>query len=222
MIKTDDTGDLDLKKWMMTAAYIAVVSAVIYNKEVLIVWLKKGGDPSDIPLIIILATLLALVPVIPFGVIAGIAGVKYGVWIGGLINVVSSTAASVVMFFVVRYVFAEFGRSYLTKQKALRQFTLMVEKNAFFSVLLGRLIPILPSPAVNVYAAISKIPFMTFLGATILGKIPVMLVFAFVGDQAFESIKSSLFALGIYAVILLVVFIGYRYHNKQKFKSRID
>lgn len=199
-----------MRKWLIAITYLITIVFVIFNQETIIAWLQKGGDVADIPYVLLLATFLALVPVIPFGVIGGIAGVKYGLWLGGLINVASSTLAAVIMFAAVRYVFSARGRQYLMRQKSLHQFTLLVEKNAFLSVLIGRLIPVLPSAAINIYAALSKIPFMSFLSATVLGKIPVMLVFAFVGDNAFEDIASSIYALGIYAGFLLIVYVGYR------------
>lgn len=200
-----------MKKGFIAVLYLVLIFLGFVYKEALTTWLQHGGDISDIPYIVLLATLLALVPVIPFGVIAGIVGVKYGVWLGGLMNVVSSTAAAMIMFMAVRYVFSDRGRAYLLRQKTIHRFTVLIEKNAFLSVLVGRLIPIVPSVAINIYAALCNIPFMLFLSATVLGKIPVMLVFAFVGEQAFHNAKSSVYALAIYAACLLLGYIGYRY-----------
>jgi uncharacterized membrane protein YdjX (TVP38/TMEM64 family) len=111
-------------------------------------------------------------------VVAGIIGAKYGPFIGGILNVLSSTLAAGLLFVLVRLVFQEQGIRLLAKFKRVDQFTTLMERNAFFAVLLARLIPFVPAAFVNVYTAISRMRVGTFVAATLIGKIPVMFVFA--------------------------------------------
>ncbi|WP_164826773.1 TVP38/TMEM64 family protein, partial [Paenibacillus alginolyticus] len=163
--------------------------------------------------------LLALIPVVPYGVVAGIIGAKYGPFIGGILNVLSSTVAAALLFLLVRVVFQEQGIRFLAKFKRIDQFTTLMERNAFFAVLLARLIPFVPAAFVNVYTAISRMRFSPFVAATLLGKIPVMFVFAFIGDQLLSDLSNVLWISLIYMGFLLLVSLVYRWLRKRKISN---
>jgi uncharacterized membrane protein YdjX (TVP38/TMEM64 family) len=70
----------------------------------------------------------------------------------------------------------------------MNRFVVIMERNAFLAVVVARLLPFVPAPAVNAASAISRMSFGSFIMATLIGKIPVMIVFAIMGSQ-FNSIK---------------------------------
>ncbi|MDQ1910470.1 VTT domain-containing protein [Paenibacillus sp. GD4] len=193
--------------------YGALLSLAYIQQDPILQWLHNG-ERGEWPLALALATFLAFVPVVPFGVVGGIMGAKYGPLLGGFINTASSTAAAVLMFLFVRYAFREQGRVYLSRFKQLERFTVLFERNPFMSILFARLIPFIPAAAVNIYSAISRTPLITFFTATLMGKVPVMLVFALVGDQMFTSAARTLTVVLIYGAFLAVVYGGYRLWHK--------
>jgi uncharacterized membrane protein YdjX (TVP38/TMEM64 family) len=193
---------------------IAIIVTVLYKKPIL-QWLRDD-NAEHVLLLFGAAVLLALIPIVPFGVVAGIIGAKYGPMWGGMISVLSSTIAAVLFFVWVRVAFQEQGIRLLAKFKRIAPFTALVERNAFFAVLLARLVPVVPAAAVNVYSAISRMRLSTFSAATLLGKIPVMFVFAVIGDQLLADIGNALWASLIYGVFLLLVFLIYRRLRKGK------
>jgi uncharacterized membrane protein YdjX (TVP38/TMEM64 family) len=86
----------------------------------------------------------------------------------------------------------------------------MVERNAFLAVLIGRLTPILPSQVISVYAALSSMSSIPYIIATFIGKIPLAVVYASLGDQITEPMQ--LLKIGaFYAVFLLIVYGIYRF-----------
>lgn len=100
-----------------------------------------------------------------------------------------------------------------------------MERNAFLAVLTARLIPFVPAAAVNVYTAISRMRFGPFFAATLLGKIPVMFVFAVIGDQLLSDLRDVLWTSLIYVLFLSVVFLIYwffRRRSNNKSKSAIQ
>ncbi|NGQ95929.1 TVP38/TMEM64 family protein [Brevibacillus sp. SYP-B805] len=198
-----------MRKWALLVAYVIVTILAILYKEPLLAWLQRG-ETSQIPVMMLLAVFLALFPVVPYGVVAGAMGSKYGPLIGGLINVTGSAVASILVFFLVRYVFAEQGRAYLSRYRRLDQFTRLFERHPFFSVLIGRLIPIIPAVALNLYSAFSRIRAFPYIMATILGKIPVMIVFAIIGEKLFVDRGSLPVVIVIYLLFLALVFYVYR------------
>ncbi|HZG16597.1 MAG TPA: VTT domain-containing protein [Candidatus Bathyarchaeia archaeon] len=203
-----------MPKWWLLILYAAVSVVAVVYKEPLLLWLEHG-EAKDIPLMILIASLFALFPVLPYGVLGGVMGAKYGALTGGFINVAGSTIAAVIMFFLVRYVFAERGRAYVSRVKRLEQFTVLMERHPFFAILFARLIPILPAAAVNVYAGISRIRPVIYIAATLVGKVPIMAAMALAGEQLFaEQGNVLLLAVG-YCLFLVVVYCLYIWWRKR-------
>jgi uncharacterized membrane protein YdjX (TVP38/TMEM64 family) len=193
-----------VKTWGTALAYLAVLSLSFHYKEPILHWLQTG-EMDDIPLMVLVTAFLGMVPIIPFGVAAGAMGAKFGLFWGSVISVIGSVLAAVLMFGLVRYLFAEQGRAYLSRFQQMDRFTRMVEDNAFAAVFTARLIPIVPALAVNVYAALSRMALLPYVLATLLGKVPTMLMFAFVGDRLFTNWLHSLAAVLIYAGVIAAV-----------------
>ncbi|WP_197479949.1 TVP38/TMEM64 family protein [Paenibacillus swuensis] len=196
------------KKLLILSYFILIVAAIAY-REPIVTWLSQEEEVQLLP-ITLLAILLGLVPVIPFGVIAAVIGAKFGFLAGGLLNVFASTAAAVIMFAIVRYVMANAARSRISRSAKLSELTAKFETRPFLPLLFARLIPILPAQAINTYAAISRMSFLTFLTATVIGKVPVMITFAIVGDQLFSNWRNAVIVLTVYVVFLLMVWFIYR------------
>lgn len=210
-----------IKKGIVFVLYGVGIAAIIAYKKSILTWLVQG-DVEHLPWMIGAAILLATVPVVPFGVIAGIMGAQYGpVW-GTLINVASSTIAAVLLFLAVRVLFQERGRQFATKFKRMDRFMQFLERNAFLAVLTARLLPFVPAPAVNVAAAISRMTFGSFVLATVIGKLPVMFVFAVMGNQLFSSLSSVFWTLLIYVLFLMVVYACYRSYHLTKLTQQND
>ncbi|WP_341413547.1 TVP38/TMEM64 family protein [Paenibacillus filicis] len=189
--------------------YVALIGAALFYKDELISWVSSG-DISDIPLMLLVSILFAFVPVVPFGVIGGMMGAKYGIVIGGLLNISGSSIASLLMLLLVRTMFREQGRKYLSRFRQMEKFTVLYEKHPFLGVLTARLIPFMPAPVINVYSALSRIPVLLFMAATILGKIPVMFFFALVGETVRSSPQTTAVLVVVYVLFLGLLLWGYR------------
>ncbi|WP_027093166.1 TVP38/TMEM64 family protein [Cohnella thermotolerans] len=213
-----------IKKRIILLGYVAAIIVIVMNKDPILRWLDDESA-NNLLLLFGAAVLLALIPIVPYGVVAGIMGAKYGPFWGGFLNVISSTLAAALLFLSVRTVFQEQGRRLLSKYKRMDRFTELMERNAFLAVLTVRLIPFVPAAAVNIYTAISRMRFGHFFTATLLGKIPVMFVFAVIGDQLLSDLRDVLWTSLIYVLFLSVVFLIYwffRRRSDNKSKSAIQ
>jgi uncharacterized membrane protein YdjX (TVP38/TMEM64 family) len=208
-----------IKKWLLFLGCVIAIIVMILNKDPILCWLDDDSA-NNLILLFSVAVLLALVPVVPYGIVAGIFGAKYGPFLGGLLNVISSTLAAALLFLSLRLVFQEQGIRLLAKFKRMHQFTALMERNAFLAVLTARLIPFVPAAAVNVYAAISHMRFGTFVAATLVGKIPVMFVFAVIGDQLLSDLGNVLWISLIYTLFLSVVFLMYWFFRKRASRKK--
>ncbi|HCQ90330.1 MAG TPA: TVP38/TMEM64 family protein, partial [Clostridium sp.] len=78
-------------------------------------------------------------------------------------------------------------------------------RNEFLTILILRLIPLIPFDVISYGAGFSKIKYKNFISATILGIIPGVVVFTNLGDKSlnFKSIE-FLCAIGLLIALLLI------------------
>lgn len=161
------------------------------------------------------AVLFSLFPIIPYPIIGGIIGAAYGAVLGSLLVWFGSAMASIIMFLLVRYGFQDVGRRIINKYAALERITVLFEKNAFFTLFVTRLIPVIPSIIVNCYAALSRIRLLPYAVASSLGKIPSMILFATIGTLVTTNPSQLLYAALVYGVFLIVFYVVYRWFKKR-------
>lgn len=120
---------------------------------------------------LIILSLLMFFPFFPFSLLAGINILLFG-WFGGfLLSLTGSLLGSSLAFWISRHLGQEWARPHLAK---LGKWNKLSDAKNFYLIVLARLIPVLPSAAVNYAAGVSPIRFPLFLGATLLGKLPMI------------------------------------------------
>jgi len=129
---------------------------------------------------IAIVMLLHLFPVIPFVLMAGFNVLLYG-WIGGfMLSLSGSLLGASLGFWLARTLGQTWAQPKVTK---LGKWGALLRGNSFSVVLLSRLIPVLPSAAVNYAAGLSLMTFPSFLLASLLGKIPMIIWESWVGHD---------------------------------------
>ncbi|MCM3274227.1 TVP38/TMEM64 family protein [Paenibacillus elgii] len=196
-----------MKKWYTIGMYLVLILIVYVFKDEILHWMQYG----DAPILLIFAAALGfiIVPVIPYKIVIGMLGFMYGPLLGALISWTAASVASVIVFCLARYLFQKQGRVYLSKYEKLEKLQAAIEKNPFLTILLARLIPVIPQAVVNVIPAITSIPVVTFAVASALGKIPAMLLFAFIGSNLFAGTSKLVLSAGVYILFLASVYVVY-------------
>jgi uncharacterized membrane protein YdjX (TVP38/TMEM64 family) len=207
-----------LRKGWVFAAYVLVAVTLFVYRDSLIEWMKSETVWYLDILIWFVGLLIAFVPVIPYGIVAAIIGAKYGAIIGTCINVVISVLAAMMLFALVRASISEEGRRKTARIKGLASLTDIAERNAFFAILFARLLPIVPAQAINIFAAFTRMSWKPFLYATIIGKIPFILMVTFLGDRLINAsdVKGGIIViLAVYGIFLLSVYAGFRLYRQR-------
>ena len=202
------SGVVTMNKGFLFVFYLFIAIAIYIYQEPLLTWFQQTQDIS-IYLTMGIGTLFALFPIIPFPIIGGIIGAMYGTFLGGFVTWVASTAASLIMFLFIRFVFQNWGLKIIHRYKKLEMVTEMFERNAFITILVTRLIPFIPSIIVNAYSAVSRVSFVSYAVASSLGKIPAMLLFAVLGHSLVSTNREVFFVVAIYAAIILMTIYFY-------------
>ena len=164
---------------------------------------------------------LALFPVIPFVLMAGINVLLYG-WIGGFtLSLTGSLLGASLGFWLARTLGQAWAQPKVSK---LGKWGALLRGNSFSVVLLSRLIPVLPSAAVNYAAGLSLMTFPSFLLASLLGKIPMIIWESWVGHDLWRISHHPgrlLLALAIGAIIFGSVGTYWYFTNKYPKKPRL-
>ncbi|CAM4501692.1 TVP38/TMEM64 family protein [Paenibacillus typhae] len=205
------------RKVVVGVFYIASLISIYTLRGELLSWLDNLA-PNSWPIILLVSSVIAMFPIIPFALVSGILGIKYGVWTGGAMSLFSSTLAAVFSY----WIFATRGRAnHISSQNKLFVWNEHVQRRPFLFILIGRLLSFIPAMLINGYSGWLRISFFSYVIATFLGKIPTMLVFAYLGISTVSGSQYLLPILIIYAVFLFVVYVFYKkfFYNISAFRN---
>ena len=195
--------------------FVAIVGLGYLYQGQLVDWIKGGGSTSVIVSIVFVA-ILVFFPVMPFVVVAGIIGAVFGTWAGSLISLAGALLGALVMFLMARYGFRDWAQRMLQKYPKVKEYESYFEKNAFLGILFVRIVPVVPSPAVNIISGISRVSVVTFFIASLIGKIPSIVIFTFAGSNFGDNKTASFVTYGVYFVAILIATSIVMYKRQQK------
>lgn len=127
---------------------------------------------------------------LPGALIMSLAGgYLFGVAEGTGAAVIGLSLGAVAMYGAARWIMGDALRRRLAQSGGLaKRLQDGVDRNAFLTLLTLRLIPGLPFGLVNLAAAAVRIPFITYMGATVLGIFPSTLIYASIGHALVSAL----------------------------------
>lgn len=161
----------------------------------------------------------SILPFFPFVLVAGANVLVFGLAWGFVINYVMSVAGALTAFGFARTFGHDRVERRLSKYPAVLVFNKRLEEQGFLYVMLGRMIPILPSSAISFGAGISKIRTRDFIMGTVIGKLPMILLESLIGHDLlhFRQYRGRLLLL--VALFLLLTALGSMVKNKLSGKT---
>lgn len=206
-----------MKKFLLVIVYVSALIIGFINKDFFMSWIQSS-DITFLPLMFFFSLFLSTIPVIPFTLFAGVMGVKYGLLLGFLINWFGAVTSALIYYVLSRFLFTGYFQKYMNRYKRLRHLNQLIENNEFITILVARVIPIIPPIAINIYSAISRVSFISFLTATLIGTIPPMFFIAYGGDRLFSNFNEFLIGASIYIFFLIVLFVSYKIWLRKKIR----
>ncbi|WHX47517.1 VTT domain-containing protein [Paenibacillus woosongensis] len=197
-----------MKKWSVAILYAALFLLTYIYRHELAEWIQ--GSPP-VWLLLALSTLLALFPVMPYKVVVAAAGYVMGTWSGGTIILIGSTLAGAIVYGAAA-LFQGSAASWLARYDKLERLTEFSSSRPFRTIAICRLIPILPQTAVNIYAGATGMSFLHFILGSLVGKLPAVYVYAYVGSTLTERpLAAGVIAVSYFVVLLLLLWVwGFR------------
>jgi uncharacterized membrane protein YdjX (TVP38/TMEM64 family) len=129
-------------------------------------------------------------------------GLAFGPWWGTLYDLIGASLGAYLAFGLSRKLGRETIQRWLGNR--LRMLDDRAGENGFRTILLLRLIPLLPFDAVNYGAGLSKIRFRDYAPATMLGIIPGAFAYNSLG-HSLHDVFSTTFFLSVGLVVLLML-----------------
>lgn len=181
-------------------------------------YLRSFG-PSAVMITIVLFVIMTFTIVFPFMILSGAAGIVFGLFWGTIISWIGEVIGALFMFVFARYFFRHAVEGWIAKSRYLKQVDDYSAANGFKALLLARLLPLAPSGIITAVAAISRISFKDFFLATIIGKLPPVVVKVLLGhDIVFAG--ENLGRL-IFIILLVIVVYGVLWWQKRNKKTEL-
>lgn len=145
---------------------------------------RFGGLGLAAPLLFVGIYAVATLSPLPKSVFTLAAGAVFGLAEGLLVVLVGATGGAVMAFYLARALGRD-GVQRLTGVRADR-FDERLARHGFATVLVARLVPVVPFTVVNYLAGLTSIRVPVFLGATALGMLPATTAYIALGAYGSE------------------------------------
>ncbi len=151
---------------------------------------------------LLLFVVMTFTIVFPFMILSGAAGIVFGLWWGTIISWMGEVLGALVMFVFARYFFRHAVEGWITKSPYLKQVDDYSAENGFKALLIARLLPLAPSGIITAVAAISRMNFRDFMLATVLGKLPPVIIKVLLGHDLVFASENMGRLIGIIVIII--------------------
>ncbi len=138
----------------------------------------------------------------PASILTITAGILFGPWLGILLTMIGENISANISFVVGRYFTADLLKYFSTKKRYVPHLSCKIQKNGFLTVLIMRL-TFLPFDLVGYTSGMCNIKQKDFALATIIGTVPGLLTFVFLGGS-FSDFR-NLFLAAVFLVFGLMV-----------------
>lgn len=175
-------------------------------------WVDQFGFGG--PLVIVLAmTVQMFLLVIPTPLLMIVSVLAYGPFWGAVLIVVSIFVASSIAYFIGAY----FGPPLVERivgQTTEKKIASFIDEYGFWTVIVTRVSPFLSNDAISLIAGTLRMGYWRFIGATILGILPLAILIAYLGKEI-ERLKTGLIWGSIISIVLFAAFVWW---DKQRSK----
>ncbi|MBT3296471.1 MAG: TVP38/TMEM64 family protein [Verrucomicrobia bacterium] len=174
-----------LVRVLVAASLLAVACAVPAARngltaEYITALIERMGVMGPLGLVFVgLVGPIFFVPRMPVCIVAGLL---YGLTMGSIVGLVAGTAGSIVHYYLSMGLLSR-SASRLTPQRWLRPLS-AIRTHPFRALLLLRLFPLSNASVVNMVAGLLRVPFIPYVGATVMGTLPITVIYALWGQTA--------------------------------------
>lgn len=180
------------------------------DKQRISEWVEKLGFWGPLFIIVAMVAQMFLL-VIPSPLLIVVSVIAYGSVRGSILAIVSIFVASSVGYWIGRYL-GTVSVDRLIGHKKEQKLEYYMNRFGFWAVFITRLTPFLSNDAISFVGGILRMGYWKFIGATLAGITPLVVLIAYFGESN-ERLKNGLLWI---SGISLVIFIFYVVYDRKK------
>ena len=169
--------------------------------DVITNFMSNFGIISGIFLII----LESMLPILPLGVFIALNVMTFGEVIGFIISWLSTVTGCMLAFYICRYLKDKYEKKY-RKDKKVKKLKKAIDNISLSNLVLIISLPFTPAFAVNIASGLSNIDPKRYLIALLIGKLPMVFFWGFIGKSFLESISDP-YTIAQIIVLLIVSYL---------------
>lgn len=183
------------------------------DKERVSAWVEQFGFWGPF-LIIVLMLVQMFLFVIPSALIMIVCILAYGPYWGSLLAIGGIGIASSIGYAIGAYL-GPLTVNKLIGFKTEQKIEGYVEDYGIWAVIIARISPILSNDATSFVAGLLRMGYWKFIGATLVGIIPLTVAIAYLGGN-FQRLKTGLIWISVLSLLLLIIYIIYDRRKKKQ------
>jgi uncharacterized membrane protein YdjX (TVP38/TMEM64 family) len=169
-------------------------------------WVSQLGFWGPFFIIVTMIAQMFLL-VIPSPLLMVVSVLAYGQFWGAVLSIVAIFAASSIGYMIGRYL-GVVTVDRLIGHKKEQKLEFYVERYGFWAVIITRLAPMLSNDAISLVGGILRMGYWKFIGATLIGIIPLASLIAFFGENN-DRLKTGLIWTSVVSLVLLGLYVYY-------------
>lgn len=160
----------------------------------------------------LLIILESIVPILPLAVFIALNVISFGPVFGFIVSWVATVTGCMISFFVCRKLREKFEKKYKSNE-AINKFKKYIGKISYSNLVLLLAMPFTPAFAINIGAGLSEIDYKKYFSALMVGKLPMVYFWGFIGKSFLESISDPYTIMQI-VVMLILAYLASKVINK--------
>ncbi|MEK3987731.1 VTT domain-containing protein [Paenibacillus sp. FSL K6-3166] len=186
------------------------------DSELLMRWLMVWGAWAVL-ISLLINVVISVVGIIPSVALTTVNMLVFGVVPGFLLSWIGEVLGAAVSYLLYRKGTLTYKEKYRPNKtiKWQSQIQSLSPKRQFFSIIIVRSAPLIPSSLVTLICVISKVGFSSFIVASAIGKIPSLLLETLIG-YGYVNLMDTKFKLMITILFLLLSTIIFYLDRKKK------
>ena len=154
---------------------------------------------------ILLIILESMLPILPLGIFIALNVMTFGEIVGFIISWLSTVIGCMLAFSICRWLKEKYEKKYKKNDK-IKKFRKKIDKLSLSNLVLIIALPFTPAFAVNIGAGLSNIDSKKYFIALLIGKLPMVFFWGFIGKSFIESITDP-YTLAQITVLLIVSYL---------------
>ena len=185
---------------------------------------KLITDLGDVGVFIAMFLESSIIPIPSEVIILGAGALGIPVMSILISGALGSTLGAIVGYLLGRYaalpVILKFGKFILIKPHHIYRAEAFAKKYGVWSVLIGRVLPIVPFKVFSIAAGITNIPLVPFIFCTLIGVLPRIFILSYFGSVLMQYKKPALLIAFFAILIIIAVKITHIIYNGKKAKKK--